>query len=98
MSLSDRISSVVALFRAGYPAGAPRLGYVPMLALLPRRVSEDEIALLARKLAGSDRRRMDTADFGVEITRITDELPLPMDIERIQSRLSTIGGPDTSSG
>ena len=98
MGLSDRISSVVAFFRAGYPDAAPRLGYVPLLALLPRRVSEDEIALLARKLAGSNRRRMDTADVGVEITRITDELPLPKDIERVQSRFSIIGGPDTFSG
>ena len=86
------------LFRAGYPDAAPRFGYVPLLALLPRRVSEDEIALLARKLAGSNRRRMDTADVGVEITRITDELPLPNDVERVQSRLTTIGGPDTFSG
>jgi hypothetical protein len=98
MGLSDRISSVVAFFRAGYPDAAPRFGYVPLLALLPRRVSEDEIALLARKLAGSNRRRMDTTDVGVEITRITDELPLPTDVERVQSRLSTIGGPDTFSG
>jgi len=98
VGLSDRISSVAAFFRAGYPDAAPRLGYVPLLALLPRRVSEDEIALLARKLAGSDRRCMDTADVGVEITRITDELPSPKDIERVQSRLSTIGVPDTFSG
>jgi hypothetical protein len=98
MGLSDRISSIVAFFRAGYPDAAPHLGYVPLLALLPRRVSEDEIALLAHKLAGSNRRRMDTADVGVEITRITDELPLPKDIERVQSRFSTIGGPDTFSG
>jgi uncharacterized phage protein gp47/JayE len=41
---------------------------------------------------------MDTADVGVEITRITDELPSPKDIERVQSRLSTIGVPDTFSG
>jgi hypothetical protein len=98
MSLSERISSVVALFRAGYPAGAPRLGYVPVLALLPRRVSEDEILALTRKLAGSNFRRLDRADLGVEITRITDELPLPTDIERVQTRLSAIGGPESSSG
>jgi Protein of unknown function (DUF3349) len=98
MGLSDRISSFVAFFRAGYPDAAPRFGYAPLLALLPRRVSDDEIALLARKLTGSNRRRMDTADVGVEITRITDELPLPKDIERVRSRLSTIGGPDAFSG
>jgi hypothetical protein len=98
MGLSDRISRFVAFLRAGYLDAAPRFGYAPLLALLPRRVSDDEIALLARKLTGSNRRRMDTADVGVEITRITDELPLPKDIERVRSRLSTIGGPDTISG
>jgi hypothetical protein len=91
MGLAQRVSSIVAFFRAGCPAGAPALGYVALLALLPRRLSDDEIAALARKLTGSKRRKLDRADLGVAITRVTDEMPLPNDIERIQRRLSAIG-------
>jgi hypothetical protein len=32
-----------------------------------------------------------TADVGVEVTRITNEMPSPDDIERVQRRLDAIG-------
>ena len=35
--------------------------------------------------------RISTADVGVEITRITNEMPSPDDLERIQRRLTAIG-------
>lgn len=93
MGLGHGVSRIVAFFRAGYPAGAPSVGYAPLLALLPRRLSEDEMPLLAAKLIGAKRRLMDRVDLGVEITRITHEMPLLDDIERLQRRLSAIGRP-----
>jgi hypothetical protein len=36
---------------------------------------------------------IDSADIGVAITRITDEIPSPADLERVQRRLDTIGWP-----
>jgi Protein of unknown function (DUF3349) len=92
MGLGNRISSIIAFLRAGYPADMPRFGYVPLLALLPRRVSDDEIRVITRKLMPR-RRPIDNADVGVEITRITHEMPLLDDIERVQRRLSAIGSP-----
>ncbi len=35
--------------------------------------------------------RVSTADVGVHITRITDDMPSPDDVERIQRRLEAIG-------
>jgi hypothetical protein len=44
------------------------------------------------------RRSIDTADAGVEITRITDEMPSPPDdIERVRHRLTAIGRPGDSA-
>lgn len=91
MSLSDRVLSVVAFLRAGYPSSAPALGYAPLLALLPRRVSDDEITTIARKLLAPRRRSVDNVDVGVEITRVTDQLPSVEEIERVQRRLSATG-------
>jgi hypothetical protein len=91
MGLGNRISRIVAFLRAGYPTGAPPFGYAPLLALLPRRVSDDEIRVIVSKFAGPRRRPVDNADVGVEITRITHEMPLPDDIERVQHRLTGIG-------
>ena len=91
MGWSDRVASIVAFLRAGYPSGAPDLGYAPLLALLPRRVSDDEITTIARKLLAPRRRSVDDVDVGVEITRATDQLPSVDEIERVQRRLSAAG-------
>ena len=80
MGLGARLSSIVAFLRAGYPTGMPAVGYAPLLALLPRRVSDDEISLIISKLVPR-RRPVDSVDVGVEITRVTHEMPSPDDVE-----------------
>jgi hypothetical protein len=92
MGLGARVSSIVAFLRGGYPAGMPAVGYAPLLALLPRRVSDDEIPLIISKLVRR-RRPVDTVEVGVEITKLTHEMSSPDDIERVQRRLTAIGWP-----
>lgn len=87
MSFSNRISSLVAFLRFRYPAVAPPVGYAPILALLPRRMSDEEISVIATRLRMVGRRAMGRVDVGVEITRATGELPLPDDIDRVSRRL-----------
>ncbi|OBI12360.1 MULTISPECIES: DUF3349 domain-containing protein [unclassified Mycobacterium] len=89
MVLRDTVSSIIAFLRAGYPSGAPALGYAPVLALLPRRVCDDEVTTIATALTG--RRPIDDADVGAEILRVTDELPAPDDVDRVQRRLDAMG-------
>jgi hypothetical protein len=84
---------MVAFVRAGYPQGVPETDYVPLLALLRRRLSDDEVAAVARDLAAHGALNIDIADIGVAITRITDELPSADDLERVQRRLEAIGWP-----
>ncbi|OBI16083.1 DUF3349 domain-containing protein [Mycobacterium sp. E2497] len=91
MSLTERVSSVLAFLRAGYPNGAPALGYAPLLALLPRRVSDDEVTTIATKLGALERGPITNVDVGVAITRVTDELPSVDEIERVRRRLSAMG-------
>jgi hypothetical protein len=87
MGLGRPVSRIVAFLRAGYPRYAPALGYVPLLALLPRRVSDDEIATIAGKLLRPRHRQIDNTDVGVGIIDVTDEMPSTDDIERVQRRL-----------
>jgi hypothetical protein len=84
---------MVAFVRAGYPHGIPENDYIPLLALLRRRLSDDEVAAVARQLADQSQLTIETADIGVAITRITDELPSPADLGRVQERLQVIGWP-----
>ncbi len=90
MGLRGGVSSIVAFLRAGYPSHAPAVGYAPLLTLLPRRVCDDEVAMIANTLIGR-RRPIDNADVGAEITRVTDEMPALEDIDRVRRRLDATG-------
>lgn len=91
MDLSHWVSSIVAFVRAGYPAGAPSAGYVPLAALSRRRVSSDEINNITRELIMLRCRPISAADVGVAITHVTNEMPSQDDIARVQRRLQAIG-------
>jgi hypothetical protein len=85
------LTSIVAWLRAGYPEGIPPTDYFPVLALLSRRLSNDEVKAVARAL--KHRGDFDDIDIGVLITQFTDQLPSPEDVERVRSRLATKGWP-----
>ncbi|WP_407689070.1 DUF3349 domain-containing protein [Mycobacterium sp. HUMS_1102779] len=90
--MANVVSRVVGFLRAGYPAGVPATGYVPLFALLPRRVSDDEIVAITERI----RVRgvpVGAADMGVEISRVTDEMPSLDDIDRVHDRLAALGWP-----
>lgn len=92
MALGNCVSRLVAFLRAAYPTAAPAVGYEPLLALLPRRVCDDEVTAVAGKLLAARLRPADNAalgtDIGVEITRVTNEMPALDDIERVRRRLA----------
>ena len=95
MYLANRMMRLVAFLRAGYPTAMPATGYVPLAALSRRRLCDDEIITIASELAIRAVREdwpISSADVGVHVTRITDELPSPDDIARIQCQLE-VGGP-----
>ena len=83
MSLSYLVARFEAFIRAGYPHGVPETDYIPLLAVLRRRLSDDEVAAVGRDLAARGELNIDIADIGVAITRITDELPATADLEQI---------------
>lgn len=85
------LTSVVAWLTAGYPEGIPPTDYFPVLALLSRRLGDDEVKLVAGQLM--QRGDFDDVDIGVMITQMTDELPSPADIERVRERLAAKGWP-----
>ncbi|BBZ10611.1 DUF3349 domain-containing protein [Mycobacterium branderi] len=85
------LNSIVAWLRAGYPDGVPQTDYIPLLALLSRRLTNDEVKAVARELM--ERGEFDKIDIGVVITQFTDELPSPEDIERVRARLAAKGWP-----
>ncbi len=85
------LAKIVAWITAGYPEGVPGPDRVPLLALLKRRLTDDEVKAVAEALI--DRSEFDQVDIGVLITEITDDLPTPEDIERVRNRLAAKGWP-----
>ncbi len=85
------LGSIVNWIRAGYPEGIPATDSFPMLALLTRRLSNDEVKAVTHELM--QRGDFDNVDIGVRITQLTDELPTPEDIERVRARLAAKGWP-----
>jgi hypothetical protein len=89
--VSNFVSKIVAWITAGYPEGVPGPDRVPLLALLRRRLSDDEVRAVAAELLAKG--EFDHVDIGVLITQITDELPVPEDVDRVRTRLATQGWP-----
>jgi hypothetical protein len=85
------LAKIVAWITAGYPEGVPGPDRVPLLALLRRRLTDDEVKAVAEALI--NRSEFDQVDIGVLITEVTDELPTPEDIERVRNRLAAKGWP-----
>ncbi|MCV7220447.1 DUF3349 domain-containing protein [Mycolicibacterium elephantis] len=85
------LAKIVAWITDGYPEGVPGPDRVPLLALLKRRLTDDEVKAVARELM--NRGEFDNADIGVLITQITDDLPSVDDVERVRSRLAAKGWP-----
>jgi len=89
MPISMLLESIVAWVRKGYPDGVPRQDYIPLLALLKRRMNDDELAQVARELAAGS--EDDTATISAAIEDLTHEEPSAADIERVRERLRETG-------
>jgi Protein of unknown function (DUF3349) len=93
MAIPHVLAKIVAFLRTGYPKGVPRTDYFPLLALLPRRLSEDEVVAVASELAARGMMPIEGANIRVAITKITDELPSETDIDRVKRQLEASGWP-----
>ncbi|RJO76617.1 DUF3349 domain-containing protein [Nocardia panacis] len=81
------LNAIIEWLRAGYPEGIPESDYIPLLALLRRRLSDDEVRQIAEELLTTAPHPVDRTDIQVMITRITNELPAESDIARVRVRL-----------
>jgi Protein of unknown function (DUF3349) len=90
MAYGRVVANIVEFLRAGVPLGVPSTGFVPLLALLPRRVSDDEIATLTEHF-GDTPSTVTATDIGVALTRVLGALPSDRDVQRVASRLVTDG-------
>jgi hypothetical protein len=87
------VTRVVEWLRSEYPAGLPERDYVPLLALLRRRLSDDEVSESSRLLVREAVQPGDRVGIGSAIAQVTSELPSQEDIERVRAHLVAHGWP-----
>ena len=103
--MNQFLGSIVSWLRAGYPEGIPPTDTFAVLALLTTRLSHDDIKTVAHEVmrrnninGTTNLDAVDDVDIAVLITRLTNELPSPDDVERVRQRLVSHGWPlDTAS-
>jgi len=88
MALPEILQSIVDFVRKGYPQGVPQQDYIPLIALLARRLSDQEIAEIAADLTSADG---DAEVIGKAIQRLGHESASDADIERVRDRLKAVG-------
>jgi Protein of unknown function (DUF3349) len=95
MPLPPLVQVIVDFVRKGYPQGVPQQDYLPLFALLGRRLSEEEIGELAEELAAAAPDARSSAARGVAIgaaiERLTHVSPTDAEIERVRLRLQSVG-------
>jgi hypothetical protein len=91
--LPSVLAAVVGWLRAGYPDGVPESDYIPLVAVLARRLSPEEVRAVAAELSRTGQLPIDNVDIGTTIMRVTNELPREADVNRVRSRLALGGWP-----
>jgi hypothetical protein len=92
MALPPFLTSIIDWLRAGYPEGVPEHDYMPLFALLARKLSDDEVAALAEELASTAAPTSAQAVHDA-IAAVTHDTPSDADIARVSARLAAGGWP-----
>lgn len=91
--MNPALEKIVGWLRASYPTGVPSQDYQPLLALMRRRLTEDEVLELGNRLVAGGLAPADRVDVGVGITKVTQDLPAPEEINRVMAHLVDHGFP-----
>lgn len=89
------LDSVLGWLHKGYPDGIPRKDYYPLLALLKRSLSEDEVVQAAfTVLKDSQPEDPVTAEqIQAAIREVTEKEPNADEINQVAARLALVGWP-----
>lgn len=89
------VDNVVGWLHEGYPHGVPPKDYFPLLALLMRSLTEEEVVKAARTIL-----RQGDVDTPVTEQQIRDAIheviekePNPEEIHQVAARLASVGWP-----
>ncbi len=91
-------SRVLGWLTAGYPDGIPPQDRFAVVALLKRRLSDDEVKQIVQELTGGEssagtERVITDAEIATLSHRVLSERPGDTDLNRVSARLAAAGWP-----
>jgi hypothetical protein len=92
MPLPSVVNTVVDFLRAGYPTGVPEQDYVPLFALLRRRLTDEEVGQVADVLIADGCVASGQALHDA-ISGVTRDEPRAEDVARVRAHLAEAGWP-----
>jgi Protein of unknown function (DUF3349) len=88
------LDNVLGWLHEGYPEGVPPKDYFPLLALLKRSLSEEEVVKAAQSiLKTSDSDSVTEDEIRTAVHAVIATEPNPEEIHQVASRLASVGWP-----
>ena len=97
VALPSFLAKIVDWLRVGYPDGVPQHDYVPLVVLLRRQLTDDEITLIADELSFSADPQS-AQEIKKAVGTITRSPVSDADIGRVRTRLAAAGWPLAGPG
>ena len=89
------VDNVVGWLHDGYPQGVPPTDYFPLLALLMRSLTEEEVVKAARTVLRQGDLDAPVTEQQIRdaIRAVTEKEPNPEEMRQVAARLASVGWP-----
>lgn len=88
------LESVLGWLHQGYPDGVPQKDYFPLLALLKRSLTEEQVVRAAQAvLKGSESDTVSEEEIRCAVEKVIEKEPNPEEIHQVAARLASVGWP-----
>jgi len=86
--------NVIGWLHRGYPEGVPPKDYIPLLALLKRSLTEEQVVQAAQTvLRGTDSDTVTENQLRDAIHQVIAKEPNPEELHQVAARLASVGWP-----
>jgi hypothetical protein len=88
------LDNVLGWLHEGYPEGVPPKDYFPLLALLKRSLTEDEVVKAVQSvLKSTEADTVTEDDIRTAVQAVIEKEPNPEEIHQVAARLASVGWP-----
>ena len=86
--------NVIGWLHRGYPEGVPPKDYIPLLALLKRSLTEEQVVKAAQTvLRGTDSDTVTESQLRDAVHQVIAKEPNPEELHQVAARLASVGWP-----